>query len=152
MKLSKQIAGQLFLYGRRLLFYKLMLGQHLKIHHYIHSIQILYFYVLLFCSKSVLILFTPNFLTVLQIYYLDEHDVTGYRVFKNNQMILQCTITQHSTTRMMKGNTCYTAGVEFLASGDIISLGDVTAGKYSLFEPGKSFFGLVKLGDFRKLN
>lgn len=85
----------------------------------------------------------------LQIYYLDEHDTTGFRVFKNNNMILQCTITQHSAIASMKGNTCYTAGVEFFSAGDTVFLSDITPGKYSLFEPGKSFFGLVKFGDFK---
>ncbi|CAH1153749.1 unnamed protein product [Phaedon cochleariae] len=84
-----------------------------------------------------------------QIYYLDEHDTTGYRVFKNDQMILQCTLTIHSVERKLKGNTCFTAGVEHFSEGDRLSLADITPGRLSLFEKGKSFFGLVKLGDIK---
>ncbi|KAL1493238.1 hypothetical protein ABEB36_011330 [Hypothenemus hampei] len=89
------------------------------------------------------------YLVYAQIYYLDEHDLNGYRVFKNDKMILQCTVSLHSGTRVQKGNTCYTAGVEYIAEGDKISLGDILHDHYSLFEPGKSFFGLIKLGDVR---
>ncbi|KAJ8980581.1 hypothetical protein NQ317_018708 [Molorchus minor] len=84
-----------------------------------------------------------------QIYYLDEHDTIGFRVHKNRDTILQCTITAHSAERRLKGNTCYTAGMEYLSEGDTVSLADVTNGRYSLFEPGKSFFGLVKFGDIK---
>ncbi|CAG9759336.1 unnamed protein product [Ceutorhynchus assimilis] len=89
------------------------------------------------------------YLVYAQIYYLDEHDINGYRVYKNDDSILQCTISLHSGTRSQKGNTCYTAGVEHISEGDKISLGDILDGHYSLFEPGKSFFGAVKLGDIR---
>ncbi|KAL3289348.1 hypothetical protein HHI36_022785 [Cryptolaemus montrouzieri] len=82
-----------------------------------------------------------------QIYYLDEHDMNGYRVHKNSDIFLQCTTTSHSSERMMKGNTCYTAGVTYFDTNDAISISDITDGRYSLFEPGKSFFGLIKLGD-----
>lgn len=86
---------------------------------------------------------------VFQIYYLDEHDVNGYRVYRNGNTILQCTVSLHTNIRSQKGNTCYTAGVEYVAESDKISLGDIVNGHYSLFEPGKSFFGVVKLGDIR---
>ncbi|XP_076261544.1 TNF superfamily member 12 eiger [Rhynchophorus ferrugineus] len=85
-----------------------------------------------------------------QIYYLDEHDQNGYRVYKNDKTsILQCTIFSNSSQRTTKGNTCYTAGAEYFAGGDKISIGDLSDGRYSLFEPGKSFFGVIKLGDIR---
>ncbi|XP_030746249.1 uncharacterized protein LOC115875047 isoform X4 [Sitophilus oryzae] len=84
-----------------------------------------------------------------QIYYLDEHDQIGYRVYKNDDTILQCTVFSNTSRRTMKGNTCYTAGAEYLAENDKISLGDLSDGRYSLFEPGKSFFGVIKLGDVR---
>nr|XP_023016382.1 uncharacterized protein LOC111505750 [Leptinotarsa decemlineata] len=83
------------------------------------------------------------YLVYSQIYYLDEHDVAGYRVFKNNEMILQCTLTIHSVARTLKGNTCYTGGVEHFSEGDRVSLADITEGRLSLFEPGKSFFNKV---------
>ncbi|KAG5875312.1 hypothetical protein JTB14_022223 [Gonioctena quinquepunctata] len=87
------------------------------------------------------------YLVYSQIFYLDEHDEVGYRVFKNDEMFLQCTLRMHSAQRSQKGNTCFTAGVEHFSEGDKVSLADITEGRLSLFEPGKSFFGLVKLGD-----
>lgn len=82
-----------------------------------------------------------------QVYYLDEHDTTGYKVMKNNQGILQCTLTVHSVERRLKGNTCFTAGVEYFAANDKLSIEDITEGMLSKFEVGKSFFGVIKLGD-----
>ncbi|XP_072402187.1 uncharacterized protein egr [Diabrotica undecimpunctata] len=84
-----------------------------------------------------------------QVYYLDEHDVTGYRVLKNDQMIFQCTNTIHSTERKLRGNTCFTAGVEHFSANDKLSIEDITEGMLSKFETGKSFFGVIKLGDAR---
>lgn len=49
----------------------------------------------------------------------------------------------------MKGNTCYTAGAEYLHAGDLVALGDLSDNSYSIFEPGKSFFGVIKLGDVK---
>ncbi|KAF5294213.1 hypothetical protein FQA39_LY13461 [Lamprigera yunnana] len=82
-----------------------------------------------------------------QIFYLDEHDTNGYRVYKNKDIILQCTTMTHSVERVIKGNTCYTAGLEVLNEGDEISVQDLGTGRYSIFEPGKSFFGVVKMAD-----
>lgn len=80
---------------------------------------------------------------------MDEHDLLGYWVQKNGEMILQCTITLQSSSRKTKGNTCFTAGVEYLVDGDTVSVADITEGKFSLFESGKSFFGLIKISDGR---
>ncbi|XP_066256787.1 uncharacterized protein egr [Euwallacea similis] len=84
-----------------------------------------------------------------QIYYLDEHDSNGYRVLINNDMILQCTVQMHSGVGIQKGNTCYTAGVEYIAENDRISLEDIFGNHYTVFEQGRSFFGVVKLGDIK---
>ncbi|XP_025837416.1 protein eiger [Agrilus planipennis] len=84
-----------------------------------------------------------------QIYYLDEHDTNGFHVHKNRDAILQCTVMTHTVSTVTKGNTCYTAGVEYLREGDEISIRDVGSHRYSLFEPGKSFFGVIKLGDVK---
>ncbi|KAF2881970.1 hypothetical protein ILUMI_24198 [Ignelater luminosus] len=84
-----------------------------------------------------------------QIYYLDEHDTNGYHIYKNQQVLLQCTTMTHSNDRVSKSNTCYTAGVDYLVEGDQISVRDLSDGRYSLFETGKSFFGVVKLGEVR---
>ncbi|XP_063928607.1 protein eiger [Zophobas morio] len=85
-----------------------------------------------------------------QIYYYDEHDINGFRVYRNeNETLLQCTTTTHSVERVMKGNTCFTAAAEYLNENDRISLGDLSESRLSLFEPGKSFFGVIKLGDVK---
>lgn len=89
------------------------------------------------------------YLVYAQIYYLDEHDMNGFRVFKNDQMILQCVTSTHTEHRVNKGNTCYTMSVEYLKENDKVHIADISEDRYSLFEPGKSFFGFVKLGDHK---
>ncbi|KDR21454.1 Ectodysplasin-A [Zootermopsis nevadensis] len=87
-----------------------------------------------------------------QIYYVDEHDVNGFRVYKNDRPVLHCTtMTVHSSAehRRAKSNTCHTSAAVYLAPGDKISVRDVDGMRYSLFEPAKSFFGLIKFGDAR---
>lgn len=84
-----------------------------------------------------------------QIYYLDMHDINGYKVFKNNLPILQCTTMTHSKEPVMKSNTCYTAGVEHFNSGDQLSIRDLSEGSYSVFQKETSFFGVIKLADAR---
>lgn len=88
------------------------------------------------------------YLIYAQIYFSDEHDENSYRVFKNmDEIILQCTVTAPSTEKLTKGNTCFTAGVTYLDAEDTISITDLSDERYSLFEQGKSFYGLIKLGD-----
>lgn len=84
-----------------------------------------------------------------QIFYLDEHDTNGYRVYKNKEVFLQCTTMTHSTERIVKGNTCYTGGLVVLSDGDEVNVQDLGTGRYSIFEPGKSFFGLIKIADVK---
>lgn len=87
-----------------------------------------------------------------QIYYLDEHDTNGFHVTKNNDVLLQCTTMTHSSERVMKGNTCYTGSVAYLSEDDRVEVRDISDARYSLFEPGKSFFGILKLGDIKMSN
>ncbi|XP_044257428.1 protein eiger [Tribolium madens] len=85
-----------------------------------------------------------------QIFYYDIHDTNGFRVYRNeNETLLQCTTMTHSSERVMKGNTCFTAAANYLNENDKISLVDLSEARYSLFEPGKSFFGVIKLGDVK---
>lgn len=85
-----------------------------------------------------------------QIYYFDQHDTNGFRVYRNeNETLLQCTTMTHSTSPVMKSNTCFTAAANYLNENDRISLVDLSDSRYSLFEPGKSFFGVIKLGDVK---
>lgn len=68
-------------------------------------------------------------------------------MFKNNETeLLQCTITTHTRDHEANSNTCYTAGMEFLEEGDRLNIKDIARGRRSIFAPGKSFFGVVKLG------
>ncbi|XP_069671427.1 protein eiger-like [Periplaneta americana] len=87
-----------------------------------------------------------------QIYYVDEHDVNGFRVYLNDNAMLHCTtmtVNAPAQHRRAKSNTCHTGAALYLAPGDKISVRDVDGLRYSLFEPAKSFFGLVKMGDAR---
>lgn len=77
---------------------------------------------------------------------MDAHDRVGYKVIKNDKVILECAITSPSIGGGMKSNTCYTAGVEHFRAGDRLELRDIEQ-RLSLFASGKSFFGLVKLGN-----
>jgi hypothetical protein len=87
---------------------------------------------------------------LLQIYYYDEHDINGFLVYKNNNdILLQCTTMTHSVQNVTKGNTCFTAAAEYLNENDQIHLEDLSQGRGSIFEPGKSFFGVIKLGDVK---
>ncbi|KRT79931.1 hypothetical protein AMK59_7095, partial [Oryctes borbonicus] len=81
-----------------------------------------------------------------QIYYVDEHDTNGFGVYKNDEIVLQCTTTSHTTHRVTKPNSCYTGGVVAISNGDIIKVHDIEGNRYSLFQKGKSFFGAIKLG------
>lgn len=83
---------------------------------------------------------------------MDEHDVNGFRVYLNDKPVLHCTtMTVHSSGehRRAKSNTCHTSAAVYLAPGDKISVRDVDGLRYSLFEPAKSFFGLIKFSDAR---
>ncbi|GLV41696.1 eiger [Carabus blaptoides fortunei] len=81
-----------------------------------------------------------------QIFYQDEHDTNGYKIVQNDrELIAQCTTMTHSERPVSKSNTCYTATVHYLAENDRVSLKDVENLRYSLFEDGKSFFGLLYL-------
>lgn len=95
--------------------------------------------------------FWSNFDIYLQVYFHDSHDTNGFKVFRNNHLgeeaILHCTTMTHSKERITKANTCYTAGVFHLFKADNIFLQNIGSMRYSIMQPGKSFFGLVKLGD-----
>jgi TNF(Tumour Necrosis Factor) family. len=81
---------------------------------------------------------------------VDEHDINGFRVYVNNNPIFHCTtMTVHSPDdhHKAKANTCHTSGATYLSERDKVSLRDVNGLRYSLFEPSKSFFGLIKLTD-----
>lgn len=58
----------------------------------------------------------------------------------------------HSQQRVTKSNTCFTGGVSYMRNGDTIHLTDLGNHRYTLFEPAKSFFGLIKMGDARPLH
>ncbi|KAG4076639.1 hypothetical protein HA402_001926 [Bradysia odoriphaga] len=87
-----------------------------------------------------------------QIFYHDVHDTNGYVVQHNAQPFLQCTSMTHSHQPVIKSNTCFTSGVVYLRNGDTIQLNDLGNHRYTLFEPTKSFFGIIKIGDARPLH
>lgn len=87
----------------------------------------------------------------LQIYYIDSHDSTGFSVNKNGRSILQCARDTKSMMAVNKTNTCFTAGAEFFHEYDRITIEENYHERYSVFKPGKSFFGVIKLGDPKPL-
>ncbi|GLH15015.1 Protein eiger [Gryllus bimaculatus] len=84
-----------------------------------------------------------------QIHYLDRHDTNGFSILVNNASALQCTVTAGLTgggAEEPRSNTCFTAGAMYLGPGDQVSVREVGSLRWTLFQPQKSFFGLVKLG------
>ena len=86
-----------------------------------------------------------------QVHYLDEHAVNAYEIFVNTEPFLRCVTTsqsadvQASLTSSPKANTCYTAGATQLREGDKLFLRDVEPMRYSVLQPSKTFFGLIRL-------
>ncbi|XP_011875018.1 PREDICTED: uncharacterized protein LOC105565988 isoform X2 [Vollenhovia emeryi] len=83
-----------------------------------------------------------------QIHYLDEHDENGFHMLVNGKPILQCMI--YSPGMGHKSRSCYSSQVTLLQAGDHLVLKDIGSARYTLFQHDKSFFGLVKVGEFRQ--
>ncbi|XP_043470479.1 MATH and LRR domain-containing protein PFE0570w-like [Leptopilina heterotoma] len=88
------------------------------------------------------------YLVYAQIHYLDEHDENGFHMLVNGRPVLQCMVYSPGTGH--KSRSCFSAQITVLQSGDHIVLKDVASARYTLFQEDKSFFGLVKLGDWRQ--
>lgn len=86
-----------------------------------------------------------KFTFFLQVHYLDEHSVNAYEVFVNTEPFLRCVTSTHSESSLPKANTCYTAGASFLREGDKLFLRDIEPMRYSVLQPSKTFFGLIRL-------
>lgn len=81
---------------------------------------------------------------------MDEHDVNGYRIYRNNTEIAQCTTMTHTeagSAAILKRNTCYTATIVYFEEGDKLMIKDIETMRYAFFDNGKSFFGLYKISD-----
>lgn len=87
------------------------------------------------------------YLIYAQIHYVDVQDTQAFRIYKNDKEIMQCTTMTHTNHSVTKSNSCYTSALNFLMVSDRLMIVDVTRGVHSIFQEGKSFFGLVKLGD-----
>lgn len=88
------------------------------------------------------------YLVYAQIYYADHHDINGFRVYHNDNIVAQCTTMTYSladSQRVMKRNTCFTSALIYVQASDTISLREVEGERYTIFEPTKSFVGLVRL-------
>lgn len=88
------------------------------------------------------------YLVYAQIYYADHHDINGFRVYQNDNIVAQCTTMTYSlvdSERVMKRNTCFTSVLVYTQASDTISLREVEGERYTIFEPTKSFFGLVRI-------
>lgn len=80
-----------------------------------------------------------------QVHYLDEHGVNAYEVFVNTEPFLRCVTSAAPETTAPKPNTCYTAGASVLREGDKLFLRDIEPLRYSVLQPSKTFFGLIRL-------
>ncbi|XP_014256136.1 protein eiger [Cimex lectularius] len=82
-----------------------------------------------------------------QVFYADPHDTTGFRIYVNDEVVMQCTITAHGVHRSgeAKRNSCYTGGLVKLNVDDKISIKEVEGTRYTIFEHTKSFFGLFRV-------
>lgn len=90
-----------------------------------------------------------------QVHYLDEHAVNAYEIFVNTEPFLRCVTTAPSATLdagvgasaspLPKANTCYTAGATHLREGDKLFLRDIEPMRYSVLQPSKTFFGLIRM-------
>lgn len=80
-----------------------------------------------------------------QVYYLNFTDIASYDVMVDSSPFLRCTCSIETGQR--KFNTCYTAGVSLLRSGQKISIR--IAHEYTLINMTNhtTFLGSVRLGE-----
>ncbi|XP_026486587.2 protein eiger [Vanessa tameamea] len=96
---------------------------------------------------------TGVYFVYVQIYYLDSHDIISWVLHRTNaymderETILQCAQSTHSTERLDKPNSCFSAAALFLKAGDRLAVRNTGGDRHSLMQPEKSFIGLVKLAD-----
>ncbi|XP_050422944.1 protein eiger [Adelges cooleyi] len=77
-----------------------------------------------------------------QVYYSDQHDINGYYIMKNDDKALGCTTTRHRETQ---SDSCYTGGLTYLNTKDIVSIKGIDSERYIILDPYRSFFGLFKI-------
>lgn len=61
---------------------------------------------------------------------------------KNDEKVLGCTSTRHQETQ---SDSCYTAGLIYFNSKDILSIKGLDMERYIILDPIKSFFGLFEV-------
>lgn len=61
---------------------------------------------------------------------------------KNDEKVLGCTTTRHRETQ---SDSCYTAGLIYFDSNDILSIKGLDSERYILLDNVKTFFGLFKV-------
>ncbi|CAH0390893.1 unnamed protein product [Bemisia tabaci] len=79
-----------------------------------------------------------------QIYYSNAHSLSSYRMYRNNEPVLQCTVEMHNKPEKTR-NTCFAAGLVYLNARDQLSLSEVEGERVTIFEKTKSFFGLFSI-------
>ncbi|CAH2241086.1 jg13144 [Pararge aegeria aegeria] len=98
------------------------------------------------------------YLVYVQIYYLDSHDVISWVLHRTNpymegrDTLLQCAQSSHSSERLDKPNSCFSAAALFLRAGDKLAVRNTGGDRHSLMQPEKSFIGLIKLADAEEPN
>ena len=89
----------------------------------------------------------------MQVHYLDGHVINAYEVFVNTEPFLRCVTSAPALAAAeamnppaaAAANTCYTAASTPLREGDKLFLRDIEPMRYSVLEPSKTFFGLVRI-------
>lgn len=61
---------------------------------------------------------------------------------KNNEKVLGCTTTRHRETQ---SDSCYTGGLVYFNSKDILSIKGLDMERYIILDPIRSFFGLYEV-------
>ncbi|XP_045770391.1 protein eiger-like [Maniola jurtina] len=101
---------------------------------------------------------TGVYLVYVQIYYLDSHDIISWVLHRTSaymdgrDTLLQCAQSSHSSERLEKPNSCFSAAALFLKAGDRLAVRNTGGDRHSLMQPEKSFIGLIKLADAEEPN
>lgn len=93
---------------------------------------------------------TGLYLIYAQIHYNDDHDEIGFHLVVNDRPVLQCMIDNSGHSRNIS-QTCFSAQLAHLRKHDVLIFKEASSPRFVIFDQKNSFFGLVKLGELKKL-
>ncbi|KAF3429112.1 hypothetical protein E2986_12425 [Frieseomelitta varia] len=93
---------------------------------------------------------TGLYLIYAQIHYNDDHDEIGFHLTVNDRPVLQCMIDNSGHSRNIS-QTCFSAQLAHLKKHDVLTFKEASSPRFVIFDQKNSFFGLVKLGELKKL-